>query len=120
MVRVERGTKKGVPPERVAELIQEAREVVADSGCSVTITVPGENGTALIPIGKTPELNALTPGQQHVIFAPEGAQVFSTKAPKQRRGKTHDLTGFTGFWRGTFYKDGIPQNGKNERGNHKK
>lgn len=142
-VEKERGVKKGPSPERISQLVEEAREVAARSGCSVTITVPGENGTAVIPIGNTPALSALAPEQQHVIFAPEGTQVISAEASrisigngqptepeskqervvkpkKQRLGKPHDFTGFTGFWRGTYYRDGVSQNGKNGRGNHKK
>lgn len=85
MVKAERqrGSNKGPgpTPERVLELVQEARNVAEQFGCSVVITAPGENGTALIAIGNTPELTALAPNQQHVIFPPgEDAQVFPAKA----------------------------------------
>lgn len=127
----------------IDQRLKEARAVAEQFGCPVVINVPGENGTASIPIGKTPELTALTPTQQHVIFPPGGGtRVFPAEVPKalvnngkpaepvrtqepkvekpRKRKKAHDLTGFTGFWRGTFYQDGIAQNGKNGRGKHRK
>lgn len=135
-------SKSGEAPS-IGQRLEEARAVAAHFGCSVVITASGENGTALIPIGQTRELSALAPEQQHVIYALEGTQVFPTGAPRipvstdkpvkqeeekederavkpRKKGKVHDLTGFTGFWRGTFYQDGIAQNGKNGHNNRKK
>lgn len=135
--------KERIEVPSIGQRLEEARAVAKQFGCPIVVNVPGENGTAVIPIGNTPKLSALAPGQQHVIFTPEGTQVFPTGAPRapvsndkpveqegkkederavkpRKKGKVHDLTGFTGFWRGTFYQDGIAQNGKNGRSNHKK
>lgn len=141
MVRAERGTKKGPgpTPERVLELVQEAREVAKQFGCSVVVNAPGENGTASIPIGKTPELSAFTPDQQHVIFPPEGGQVISSPGSEPTNGKkkkkpelseavaarnarrAQNMSMFSGIRGKTVYEDGRPVNVKRENGNkHKK
>lgn len=128
----------------IDQRLEEARAVANQFGCPVVVNAPGENGTASIFIGKTPELTAFTPDQKHVIFPPEGGtQVFPTKLPEapanngkpaepergkdnkvvkpRKRGKVHDLTGFTGFWRGTYYENGVsrPRNGNNGKREHR-
>lgn len=137
-------SKEGKGPS-IDQRLEEARAVADQFGCPVVINTLEGNGTASIIIGRTPELTALVPDQQHVIYPPEGGpQVFPTKLPEapanngkpaepergkdnkvvkpRKRGKVHDLTGFTGFWRGTYYENGVsrPRNGNNGQGNHKK
>ncbi|MBI1982519.1 MAG: hypothetical protein HYY87_04080 [Candidatus Levybacteria bacterium] len=127
--------KESSPTPSIGQRLEEAREVADQFGCPVVINAQGENGTAVITIGKTPELSALIPGQKHVIFPPgEKAQVVHAepvttssivdgkKKKPQKPRSVHNREGLTGFWRGTYYENGVPRprNGKNGNDNHKK